>query len=66
MGFLVPVGGPCALLDFVWYSARGSPAIFSCVSSPRSAGVVACVDVDVILVCKGERKGAASFFRESF
>lgn len=70
MAFLVPVGGPCALLDFVWYSARGSPldtpAISSRVSSLGIAGVVVCVDTDVILVCKGERKGAASFLRESF
>jgi hypothetical protein len=64
IAFEVPVGASCVLLGFIWYFARGSLAICPCVSFSRRAGVVGCVDV--VLVCKGERKGAASLFRESF
>ena len=60
----VPAGASCAILGFIWYFARGSLEICSCLSFPRRAGEVGCVDV--VLVCNGERKGAASLFRDSF
>jgi hypothetical protein len=59
-----PGGASCALTIMLLYLAGGSLMIRSCRASSRGVGVASGVDVG--LICNGERKGAASFLRESF